>query len=189
MLRQSIGEAVKLGRNPRSISDHLRAELAPATIIHNEHSAVPMNDAGDHRLVRRVSGDSICELPEGEPVVVFDKNLKDLVENTIGIKHRVYPNPVSGDSCRNSSAKANEKCPADCSQQSILVAARAIVIRVLSEIAMFRQLRCRKLSGGTTSIHLKVPDSDSSWDRTERISSCAMPYVATRRARPCSGSV
>jgi hypothetical protein len=68
----------------RSIFDKLPAEPAPATIIHDEYSAVPMNNCGDYMLVRRVSGDAICELPKREPIVVFNKNLKDLVENTIG---------------------------------------------------------------------------------------------------------
>ena len=79
-----------VGRNLDSIFDQLRAELAPATIVHNEHSAVPMNDFRDYVLVRRVSGDAICELPKREPVVVFHKSLKNLVENTIWIKHHVY---------------------------------------------------------------------------------------------------
>ena len=35
------------GRNLLSVFDQLRAELAPATIVHNEHSAVPMNNFGD----------------------------------------------------------------------------------------------------------------------------------------------
>jgi hypothetical protein len=48
-----------------------------------------MNNFGDYMLVRRVSGDATCELPKREPIIVFNKNLKDLVENTIWIKrHR-----------------------------------------------------------------------------------------------------
>ncbi len=46
-----------------------------------------MNNFGDYMLVRRISGEAICELPKREPIVVFNKNLKDLVENTIWIKH------------------------------------------------------------------------------------------------------
>jgi hypothetical protein len=61
-----VERPLSLGRNPRSISDHLGAELAPASITRNEHSGVPMNNFGNHMLVRRVSGDSIRELPEPE---------------------------------------------------------------------------------------------------------------------------
>jgi len=45
--------------NLRSISDQLRAEPAPATIIQNEYSAVPMNNFGDYMLVRRISSEAI----------------------------------------------------------------------------------------------------------------------------------
>lgn len=48
---------------------------------------MPMNNFGDDMLVRRFSGEAICELPKREPIVVFNKNLKDLVENTIWIRH------------------------------------------------------------------------------------------------------
>lgn len=90
MLRQLIGGTVTVGCNLDSIFDQLRAELAPATIVHNKHSAVPMNNFRDYVLVRRVSGDAICELPKREPVVVFNKSLENLVENTIWVKHHVY---------------------------------------------------------------------------------------------------
>jgi hypothetical protein len=70
------------------VFDQLRAELAPA-IRHNEHPDVPINNFGNYMLVRRVSGDTICELPKCEPVVVFNKNLKNLVEDTIWIGHHV----------------------------------------------------------------------------------------------------
>jgi hypothetical protein len=93
ILRQLSGEAFIVELNLLSIFDQLRTELAPATIIHNEHSAVLMNNFGDQMLVRRVSGDAICELPKREPGVVFNKNLKNLVENMIWIKHHVYSTP------------------------------------------------------------------------------------------------
>jgi hypothetical protein len=42
ILRQLSGEAFIVELNLLSIFDQLRTELAPATIIHNEHSAVLM---------------------------------------------------------------------------------------------------------------------------------------------------
>jgi len=52
-----------------------------------------MNNFGDYMLVRRVSCEAIGELSKREPVVVFNENLKDLVENKIWIKHHVDSNP------------------------------------------------------------------------------------------------
>jgi hypothetical protein len=40
---------------------------------------MPINNSGDQLLVRRISGEAICELSKREPVVVFNKNLKDRV--------------------------------------------------------------------------------------------------------------
>ena len=53
-------------------------------------AAVPMDDSGDQLVVRRISGESICELSKREPVVVFNKNLKDQVENAIWIKRHLH---------------------------------------------------------------------------------------------------
>jgi hypothetical protein len=58
-----------------------------------------MNSFGDYMLVRRLSGEAICELPKREPIVVFNKNLKDLVENTVWIKHYVYSTFLLGTRC------------------------------------------------------------------------------------------
>jgi hypothetical protein len=124
------------GRNLGSIFDE-RAELAPATIIHNEYSAVPMNNFGDYMLVRRVSGKAKCELPKREPVVVVNKTFKDRVENTIWIKHHVYSTLLLGDSCRNSDARVGSKCPpADFSQQSIVVAVQTVVTSIVVTVPL-----------------------------------------------------
>ena len=58
-----------------------------------------MNNFGDYMLVRGFSGEATCELPKREPIVVFNKNLKDLVENTICIKHYVYSTFLLGTGC------------------------------------------------------------------------------------------
>jgi hypothetical protein len=70
-----------------------------------------MNNLRDYMMARRVSGEAICELPKGEPVVVFNKNLKNLVENTIWIKHHVYSAPFFRRLVQKSDAKASSKCP------------------------------------------------------------------------------
>jgi hypothetical protein len=57
---------------------------------------MPINNSGDQLLVRRVSGEAICELSKREPVVVFNKSLKNRVENTIWIKRRLHFQPFFG---------------------------------------------------------------------------------------------
>lgn len=88
-----IGWAFKVARNLGGIFDELRPEFASATIIHNEYFAVAVNNFGDCVLVRGVPSKARRELPKGEPVVVFNKNLKDLVENSIWIKRHFVLNP------------------------------------------------------------------------------------------------
>lgn len=82
--------------DPGRIVDELCAELAPAAISHHEHSAMPLNNSGDELLVRRVSGEAGGELPKREPLVVFNKNLEDLVEHPIWIEHQVYSTLLLG---------------------------------------------------------------------------------------------
>ena len=77
-------------RRNRSILDESCAELAPTAISYHKYSAMPMDDSGDQLVVRRISGESICELSKREPVVVFNKSLKDQVENTIWIKRHLH---------------------------------------------------------------------------------------------------
>jgi hypothetical protein len=88
-----IGRVFKVACNLDGIFDELRAEFASATIIHNEYFAVAVNNFGDCVLVRGVPRKARCELPKGEPVVVFNENLKDLVENSIWIKRHFVLNP------------------------------------------------------------------------------------------------
>jgi hypothetical protein len=57
---------------------------------------MPMDNSGDQLVVRRISGESIRELSKREPVVVFNKRLKDQVENTIWIERHLHPNPSLG---------------------------------------------------------------------------------------------
>ena len=77
-------------RNRSSILDEACTELAPTAISDYEYSAMPINNSGDQLLVRRISGEAICELSKREPVIVFNKSLKDRVENTIWIKGRLH---------------------------------------------------------------------------------------------------
>jgi len=88
MLQQTIGSL--LTRRNRSILDESCAKPAPASISYHKHAAMPMDDLGDQLVVRRISGESICELSKCEPVVVFNKSLKDEVENTIWIKRQLH---------------------------------------------------------------------------------------------------
>lgn len=82
--------------NRSCILDESCAELAPTAISYHKYSAMPMDNSGDQLVVRRTSGESIRELPKREPVVVFNKSLKDQVENTIWIKRHLHPNPSLG---------------------------------------------------------------------------------------------
>jgi hypothetical protein len=100
-----------VGLDLDSIFDQLRTEPAPATIIYDEHSVVSINNFGDYVLVRQVSGNAICKLPKCEPVVVFNKNLKHLIEKTIWMKHHVYPTPSFRRPGRNFEAEVSSKCP------------------------------------------------------------------------------
>ena len=51
---------------------------------------MPIDNSRDQLLIRRIAGGAICELPQREPVVVFNKSLKDRIENTIWIKRRLH---------------------------------------------------------------------------------------------------
>lgn len=86
-------------RDLGGIFEELRAKFTPATVAHSEYFAVPVNNFGDCVLVRRISGEATCELPKREPVVVFNENLQDLVENTILIKRHFVLNPFLADRC------------------------------------------------------------------------------------------
>ena|SRR5215469_8883219 len=118
---------LRLWCNLSHIFAQLRAELAPA-IRHNEHSAVSINNFGNYMLVQRVSGDTTCELPKCEPVVVFNKNLENLVENTIWIRHQVYSTSFRK-LARKFRRPTYSKCPAARNfRKSIVVAAETVVI-------------------------------------------------------------